>query len=145
MFTILSVLLFAVLVALATGLGFLRVSTGRKLLMLGALASLALIGSGCSSPKSCLVPGCAGLHRGYWEMDHQIVAQKIKSGEVKCSVKEWLKARETTTPDVKGWMDDDTHLKHYIAGYQIQDQRKDGWEDKNIFLSKGEIEGRLNK
>lgn len=145
MFTLFMIVLFVVLVAIATGLGFLTVNTGRKLLMLGALVSLSLIGSGCNAPKKCMVPGCMGLHRGVWEMDHQRVAQKIKAGETKITVSQWLKARETTTPDIKGWQDDDLHLKHYIAGYQIKDQRKAGWEDVNIFLSKSQIEGRLNK
>lgn len=144
MFTILAVVLFVLLVALATGLGLLRVSTGRKLLLLGTLVSLAFIGPGCSTYKKCLVPGCAGLHRGVWEMDHQMVAQKIKSGNVKVTAKVWLKGRETTTPDIKGWQDDDRHLQFYLKGYDIKDQRQPGWEDKNIFLTESEIQSRLD-
>lgn len=113
------------------------------MLMGGCVLLLLVVGSGCSAPKKCLVPGCAGLHLGYWEMDHQIVAQKIKSGEITIPVEEWLKARAGTTSDIKEWKDDDTHLKYFMKEYQIQDQRKAGWEDKNIFLSDSEILLRL--
>ncbi len=139
MFTIMACLLFVVLVALATGLGLLSVRAGRKVLMLGCVGLILVFGSGCNAPKKCMVPGCAGLHRGVWEMDHQIVAQKIKSGQVNVSVGQWLKARAATTPELKGWKDDDLHLKYYIKGYQIKDQRKAGWEDEHIFLTDTEI------
>lgn len=143
MFTLIVLFVFTVLVALATGFRLLSVESGRKLLMGGCVLLILVFGGGCSAPKKCLVPGCAGLHRGYWEMGHQIVAQKIKSGKVTITVQEWLKARETTTPDLKGWQDDDLHLKYYMKEYQIKDNRKPGWEDKNIFLTKEKILSRL--
>ena len=144
MFTLFIVFLFVILVATATGLNCFSVRMGRKIVLVGVATLIVVFGGGCSSPKKCLVPGCAGLHRGVWEMDHQLVAQKIKAGEVKISVAQWMEARETTTPDLKGWKDDDLHLQYYLKGYMIEDQRKAGWEDRNIFLSDSEIMSRLD-
>ena len=111
------------------------------------LMSIILIGLplvGCSTVSKCVVPECNG-HRGYWEMNHQEVAESIKSGNVRTSVSAWLKARESVTPTVKGWQNDDLHIKYYMDQYQIKDQRKSGWEDNCIFLTEDQIKNRLKK
>lgn len=83
MFTILAVCLFVLLVAIATGLGFLKVNTGRKLLMLGVSLLVLVCGSGCNNPTP-------RLELGSYEKELALTqAQKIVNNDRTISVKQW--------------------------------------------------------